>query len=84
MFYVVEVVSILLSYLILCLWGFPVLVIAEPRQLKNYRFIMLPIMGLGMAIIVLYYLFCLEIPVGKAALPCTICIVLVDILLDNM
>lgn len=78
--YIAETVSTAVAYVLLCLWGVPVLAVAEPEQMKGYRFITMPVFGLGAATLALYYLFLLEIPVGQSAWFVTGTVILIDIL----
>lgn len=79
--YIAETMAMLVAYILLCLWGLPVLVAAEPKQMRDYRFITMPVFGLGVATLVLYYLFRLEIPVAQSAWFVTGTIALIDALI---
>lgn len=81
MLYLWEVLSLVVTYVLLCLWGMPVLLVSEPEQMKMYRFITTPVFGFGTVLLVLYYLFRVGIPIGKSALLATICVILLDIIL---
>lgn len=77
--YIINVVSVMAAYILLCLWGMPILAITEPRKMKAYRFATMPIIGFGAIILSLFYLFRIGIPIGRSSVISTLCIILVDL-----